>query len=681
MNEETALPNATAEGRIDAPANLGAILWFQLEDGFLSGFATVLDSDSKTKEPTGLIHASREAAIIQAAEDIVSWCSDQKERGTKKHRKQAAQLQDWALERARLAQLALVPVDTRVIDLPPAEVGQVQTVDPPIELRAGELIRLKSTVTINDEQPQTFAQGIAPGDKPDEQTDSAPYTITITGSSLTPPPAIITFTPPDNAPRLIALAELHESPWNPRQHYPEAPLAELAESMRANGFRDWLPLVVRLRVTDDPATTTGYEIAAGHRRARAARMAGLTHVPCLVRAMSDAELLDVLNFDNSGREDVHPLHEAAGWRTWMEKTGGFAPDIAARIGQSERFVYDRLKCLELIPQGQQLFLDGALNVAHAREIARLEPAEQRAALEYCCPAYDPDRVVTTRELASWIEGRRKAREEQERIAQSPLSTEPVAQPEAEPEPAPAPVAEEPAAPAVEIPAGPSLNQVVDSERDADRALRKSEKDRKDWEAQQRAIDEKAREEKAADEAKRMVRAKLIYRRTVETICAKANFPASLEATREMCMVVIESLDGGDPCDLAADMYRIPKKGGSVRQRDIEAALYRLPPATLVRVTLAAMLLDIGDKLQWADNTMVISLASAHKVDRVKVAREIDAELNPKPVVPAKDRKAAISKLGTLNTPAPKKSAPAAKKAAAPAKKAAAKASPKGKGKK
>lgn len=572
-------------------------------------------------------YPTRGLAVADACEQLIGWCSTGKEQGTKKHRTAAEKVQTWAMELAKRELIAEVPVDASREEISEAD---YEDGEPGADGSLGDAAK-------------ALVQQIAPGDKPEK---------TIPAVQWRP------------------IEELHESPLNPRKQY--LGIEELAARMRQSGFDVMKPIIGRLQ----PAG--GDEVAAGHRRLRAARMAGLTHVPCIIYEMSEAEFMDRLNFDNGGGEDVHPLEEAAGWQNLIDNDGWTAAQIAARIGQSERYVFDHLKCLDLIDAGQELFLDGHIKLAHAREIARLEPAEQRAALEYCCPAYDPDRVVTTRELASWIEGRRKAREEEARIAQSPLFTEPVAQPEAEPEPAPAPVAEEPAAPAVEIPAGPSLNQVVDSERDADRALRKSEKDRKDWEAQQRAIDEKAREEKAADEAKRMVRAKLIYRRTVETICAKANFPASLEATREMCMVVIESLDGGDPCDLAADMYRIPKKGGSVRQRDIEAALYRLPPATLVRVTLAAMLLDIGDKLQWADNTMVISLASDYKVDRVKVAREIDAELNPKPAAPAKDRKAAISKLGTLNTPAPKKSAPAAKKAAAPAKKAAAR---KGKGKK
>src|SRR4051812_4092276 len=85
---------------------------------------------------------------------------------------------------------------------------------------------------------------------------------------------------PDGDLRLIPIDELTESPWNPRKHFPPAAMAELTDSMRTNGFRDWLPLLVRGR----PASK-GFEIGAGHRRSRAARAAGITMIPCIVREM------------------------------------------------------------------------------------------------------------------------------------------------------------------------------------------------------------------------------------------------------------------------------------------------------------------------------------------------------------------------------------------------------------
>lgn len=195
---------------------------------------------------------------------------------------------------------------------------------------------------------------------------------------------------------LLPISDIFESPLNPRQVYPEAPMAELVESMRASGFRAWQPLVVR------PRRGGGHDLAAGHRRRLAAERAGITHAPCLIREMSDAEFLDVLNFDNSGREDVHPLHEASGWRMWMEKTGSGAKDIAARIGQSIEYVYQRLKYAALIPEAQEQFLNGKMTAGHAILVSRQQADGQKKALEYLKPRSYDDRVPSVRELANWL---------------------------------------------------------------------------------------------------------------------------------------------------------------------------------------------------------------------------------------------------------------------------------------
>ena len=186
----------------------------------------------------------------------------------------------------------------------------------------------------------------------------------------------------DGELRMVEIGLLRESAWNPRQYYPDGPLQELVESMRSSGFRPWLPVMARPRDNG-----TWFEIGAGHRRRRAAQIAGIKEVPCIVREMTDEEFLDVLNFDNTGREDVHPLHEAAGWQAWMQKTGKGVQDIAARIGQSKEYVYQRLKYGSLIEDARKAFMDGEyVTAGHAILIARLQPADQAKALKFCTPA-------------------------------------------------------------------------------------------------------------------------------------------------------------------------------------------------------------------------------------------------------------------------------------------------------
>lgn len=204
----------------------------------------------------------------------------------------------------------------------------------------------------------------------------------------------------------LPIARLVESQWNPRQHFPEAAMRELVERMKASGFNEWQPILVR-PLPDAEGLDQFlplFEIGAGHRRSRAAKEAGLELVPCIVREMTDAQFLDVLNFDNSAREDVHPLHEAAGWNAWMEKTGSGVKDIAAKIGQSVEYVYQRLKYSSLIDEAKAAFLNGDITAGHAILIARLQPAEQKKSLVFLKPPPNvPDLRKSVRELARFIQ--------------------------------------------------------------------------------------------------------------------------------------------------------------------------------------------------------------------------------------------------------------------------------------
>lgn len=158
---------------------------------------------------------------------------------------------------------------------------------------------------------------------------------------------------------------LRESPWNPRKHFDEAALADLAHSLTTAG--QLTPLVVRPHPTEPDA----YEIAAGHRRFRAAERAGLDGLLCLVREMDDATFLEVLTIENLQREDVHPLEEADGYAQ-MLKSGVTLEHIAARIGKSVRYVKERLALRTLTEPMRALFLAGHLTLGHANEIAKLD---------------------------------------------------------------------------------------------------------------------------------------------------------------------------------------------------------------------------------------------------------------------------------------------------------------------
>lgn len=172
--------------------------------------------------------------------------------------------------------------------------------------------------------------------------------------------------------QLIEIGRVHESSLNHRKIFDPSKLDELAQSIRAKGVLT--PLLVR-------PNAKGVEIAAGHRRYRAAKLAGVTELPCVVREMSDSDFLEVLVIENDQREDVHPLEEAEGYRSLMTKASYSVEKIAERVGRSEKYVYDRVKLLQLTKPAQKLFLDGKITAGHAILLARLKPKDQERAID------------------------------------------------------------------------------------------------------------------------------------------------------------------------------------------------------------------------------------------------------------------------------------------------------------
>lgn len=175
-----------------------------------------------------------------------------------------------------------------------------------------------------------------------------------------------------NGFQTIPIAKLEESVLNPRKHFDKKALDELASSIKAHGVLT--PILVR------PSKGNGhFEIAAGHRRFRAAKAAGVAEIPAMVREMDDTQLLEVLTIENLQREDVHPLEEAAGYRSLMA-AGYDVERLAERVGRSVKYVYDRVKLLALTKEAQKLFYDGRITAGHAILLARLSPKDQARAI-------------------------------------------------------------------------------------------------------------------------------------------------------------------------------------------------------------------------------------------------------------------------------------------------------------
>lgn len=221
--------------------------------------------------------------------------------------------------------------------------------------------------------------------------------------------------------RMLPLMQLVESEMNPRKHFDQAKLEQLADNIGKHGVLT--PMLARPMHLEDGEY---YELAAGHRRFRAAKMAGVTQVPVRIIELDDVAFLEVLTIENLQRDDLHPLEEAQGYRDLIAAAHYSAALIGERVGKSEKYVYDRIKLLDLVPIAQRLFLAGRFTAGHAILLARLKPADQLRALDPDSiaeglwrlefPLFRPDekeprekdpyerlKAVSVRELQAWID--------------------------------------------------------------------------------------------------------------------------------------------------------------------------------------------------------------------------------------------------------------------------------------
>lgn len=199
----------------------------------------------------------------------------------------------------------------------------------------------------------------------------------------------------------LPITLLMESPHNPRKHYDEVTIAELADSIREQGIVS--PLIVRPK-------GDLYEIGAGHRRYRAAKRAGIEVVPAIIRELDDDAFIELVMLENIQREDVHELDEANGYRELIDHHGYDVKRLAARLGKSKEYLYKRLKLAGAVVEVQKLFYSRELTAAHVEQIARLPEVSQRVVLEkglfHTVQAGETkeDVVVSVKQLASFIQG-------------------------------------------------------------------------------------------------------------------------------------------------------------------------------------------------------------------------------------------------------------------------------------
>jgi ParB family transcriptional regulator, chromosome partitioning protein len=172
----------------------------------------------------------------------------------------------------------------------------------------------------------------------------------------------------------LGVDELRPGRYQPRGRVREESLVELAESIREQGVLQ--PLIVRL--VAPPQEPKTYEIVAGERRWRAARLAGLTTVPVIVRELSDQSALAVALIENLQREDLNPMDQARSISRLVEEFGLTHDEIATALGRSRPSVTNLLRLLDLAEDVKTAIVDGTIDMGHARALLPLHRDEQVA---------------------------------------------------------------------------------------------------------------------------------------------------------------------------------------------------------------------------------------------------------------------------------------------------------------
>jgi len=170
--------------------------------------------------------------------------------------------------------------------------------------------------------------------------------------------------------RSLPIDSVQPGKYQPRTRMDQEALGELAESIRAQGIMQ--PILVR------PLMDGRYEIIAGERRWRAARIAGLGTVPALVRDVPDRQALAVSLIENIQRENLNPLEEATGIQRLIQEFGMTHAEAAQALGRSRSGVTNLLRLLDLAPPVRELLAQGRLDMGHARALLTLPVARQVA---------------------------------------------------------------------------------------------------------------------------------------------------------------------------------------------------------------------------------------------------------------------------------------------------------------
>ena len=171
--------------------------------------------------------------------------------------------------------------------------------------------------------------------------------------------------------KYIDINDIKPNSAQPRKNFDEDKLEELAESIEQHGLIQ--PIVLR-------AAGQGYEIVAGERRWRAARMIGLKELPCIIKELTDEENMLLAIIENMQREDLNPIEEAEGLKQMIDTYGLTQEQVSRGVGKSRTYITNSLRLLKLPPKLRYMTADGSLSMGHARALAAVKDEKLQMAL-------------------------------------------------------------------------------------------------------------------------------------------------------------------------------------------------------------------------------------------------------------------------------------------------------------
>lgn len=164
----------------------------------------------------------------------------------------------------------------------------------------------------------------------------------------------------------IPVDEIRSNPHQPREYFDEESLRELSESIKEHGLIE--PIIVKKSIK-------GYDLVAGERRTKAARLAGLIKIPAIIRDFTDQQMMEIALIENIQREDLSPIEEATAYKNYIDATGLTQEEVSNKFGKSRSYITNLLGLLSLPKYVQKEVMNGTISMSHARVLSKIDDVD------------------------------------------------------------------------------------------------------------------------------------------------------------------------------------------------------------------------------------------------------------------------------------------------------------------